>query len=156
MHKLKVFLTKRILKFMRDEADKNPDVYRKWYNEFSVFIKEGSLDPEFKKDVIDLNRYEVNLAEGFHSLKDYAKMKTKTQDKIFFMFSPNKTIAKDSPYMYPLTKAGIPVIIANTHIDEIIFREMDTFEGLKFSNIETDTDDVERALKGVENKDGKD
>jgi hypothetical protein len=38
------------------------------------------------------------------------------------MFSPNKAVANDSPYVYPLTKAGVPVIIANTHIDEVIFR----------------------------------
>ena len=69
-------------------------------------------------------------------------MKKPTQDRIFFMFSPNRITANDSPYVYPLTKAGIPVLIANTHLDEVIFRELDTFEGLKFSNVETDTDDV--------------
>ena len=80
------------------------------------------MDPEFKKDVIDLNRYEINLEDGFHSLKQYLKLKKDTQDRIFFMFSPNKNVAKDSPYLYPLTKAGIPVLIANTHVDEMIFR----------------------------------
>jgi hypothetical protein len=37
---------------------------------------------------------------------------------------------------------GVPVIIANTHIEEIIFNEMDTYEGLKFANVETNTSDV--------------
>jgi HSP90 family molecular chaperone len=82
-----------------------------------MFIKEGCLDPEFKKDVIDLNRYEISTTDGFHSLKSYVKMKAKTQDKIFYLFSPNKTIGNDSPYMYPLKKAGIPVLITSTQID---------------------------------------
>lgn len=30
---------------------------------------------------------------------------------------------------------------------------MGTYEGLKFSNVETDTEDVERALKGVKEND---
>lgn len=66
------------------------------------------------------------------------------------MFAQNGVVAKDSPYVYPLLKAGIPVLVSPTHIDEFIFKEIDTYEGLKFSNIETDHDDVERAIKGVE------
>jgi HSP90 family molecular chaperone len=51
------------------------------------------------------------------------------------MFAQSGTVAKDSPYAYPLIKAGIPVLISPTHIDEFIFKEIDTYEGLKFSNI---------------------
>ena len=43
------------------------------------------------------------------------------------MFSPNANVAKDSPYVYPLVKAGIPIIVAPTPIDEFIFREIDTY-----------------------------
>ncbi len=66
------------------------------------------------------------------------------------MFSPSGAVAKDSPYAYALIKAGIPVLISPTHIDEFIFKEIDTYEGLKFANIETDNEDVERAIKGAE------
>ena len=58
------------------------------------------------------------------------------------MCAQNGVGAKDSPYVYPLLKAGIPVIVSPTHIDEFIFKEIDTYEGLKFSNIETDHEDV--------------
>jgi HSP90 family molecular chaperone len=98
-------------------------------------VKEGSLDPDFKKDVVDLNRYELNTEEGFFSLKDYVARKKNTQDVIFYATAPSRATAVDNPYIYPLTKAGIPVIIANTHIEEIIFTEMDTYEGLKFANV---------------------
>ena len=149
MNRLKHFITKRILKHIKDEAEKDPAAYTKWYKEFEPFIKEGSIDSDFKKDVALLNRYDLNTQDGSFSLKDYIAMKKPTQDRILFMFSPNRTTANDSPYVYPLTKAGIPVLIANTHIDEAIFRELDTFEGLKFANVETDTEDVERNLRGV-------
>ena len=142
MAKLRNFLTKRILKFLKDEAEKNPDDYNRWYEQFTIFIKEGSIDPDFKKDVIDLNRYEITGQNGLKTLKEYVKLKTSTQDRIFYMFAPNGVVAKDSPYAYPLIKAGVPILIAPTHIDEFIFKEIDTYEGLKFSNIETDHDDV--------------
>lgn len=59
--KLRTFLTKRLIKYLKDEAEKNAEEYNKWYKTFSMFIKEGSLDPDFKKDMVDLNRYELNI-----------------------------------------------------------------------------------------------
>jgi HSP90 family molecular chaperone len=41
--KLKNFLTKRILKTIKDEAEKHPEEYSKWFKTFNMFIKEGSL-----------------------------------------------------------------------------------------------------------------
>lgn len=61
MARLKNFITKKVLKSLKDEAEYDPVAYNKWYEEFNVFIKEGSLDPEFKKEASLLNRYECNL-----------------------------------------------------------------------------------------------
>lgn len=43
INKIKVVLTNRILKHLKEEAEKNPLEYNKWYKNFQVFIKEGSL-----------------------------------------------------------------------------------------------------------------
>lgn len=139
MAKLKSFITKKIIRSIRDESEKHPEEYNKWFREFNQFIKEGSLDPEFKKDVAELNRYELNTEDGFFSLKDYVAKKHNIQDTIFYGFSPSRITAADSPYIYPLTKAGVPVLICNSHIEEMVFNELDTFEGLKFTNAETGT-----------------
>ena len=111
------------------------------------------MDPEFRKEAVDLNRYEINTEEGFFSLKDYVEKKKPTQDAIFFSTAASKVAASENPYIYPLTKAGVPVLIASTHVEEIIFKEMDTYEGLKFCNVETDTNDVQRVLKGLKDED---
>ena len=39
MNKLKHFITKRVLKHIRDDAEKDPVAYNKWYKEFEPFIK---------------------------------------------------------------------------------------------------------------------
>ncbi len=54
-------------------------------------------------------------------MKDYVKKKKNTQDVIFYSTAPSRIAAVDNPYIYPLTKNGIPVLIANTHLEEIIF-----------------------------------
>ncbi len=121
MAKLRNFLTKRVIKLIKDEAEKHPEEYVKWFKTFAIFIKEGSLDPEFRKDMVDLNRYEFNTEEGYFSLKDYVAKKRNTQDVIFYATAASRTVAVDNPYIYPLTKNGIPVLITNTPVEEFIF-----------------------------------
>lgn len=69
INKIKVVLTNRILKHLREEADKNPIEYNVWYKQFQVFIKEGSLESSHNKDLIDLNRFKNNLNDKWISLK---------------------------------------------------------------------------------------
>jgi TNF receptor-associated protein 1 len=37
--KLKNVITKRIIKHLKDEAEKDPEAYNKWYQDFQFFIK---------------------------------------------------------------------------------------------------------------------
>ena len=53
--RLRTFLTKRLIKQLKDEAEKDPEEYNKWYKNFSMFLKEGSMDPDYKKDIVELN-----------------------------------------------------------------------------------------------------
>jgi HSP90 family molecular chaperone len=55
--------------------------------------------------------------DGKYSLKDYIGLKKPTQDRIFFAFCASQAASAESPYVYPLTKAGIPVLIVTTHMD---------------------------------------
>lgn len=119
-----------------------------------MYIKEGSMSEDFKNDVIDLNRYEINTEEGFFSIKDYVAKKKTTQDCIFYATSASRVTAADNPYVYALSKAEVPVIIATTHFEDMIFQQMGTYEGLKFANVETESEAVDRVLKGVKEEKG--
>ena len=41
--KLKNVVTRRILKMLEDEMKRDSESYKKWFNEFQVFLKEGIL-----------------------------------------------------------------------------------------------------------------
>jgi HSP90 family molecular chaperone len=43
MSKLRSVITKRILKHLREESEKDPEAYSKWFHEFQLMIKEGLL-----------------------------------------------------------------------------------------------------------------
>lgn len=99
MSKLRNVLTKRILKHLREEADKNPEAYNKWFKEFQLVVKEGLMDTEFRNDVTEINRFECSSKDGLIDLKTYITLMKEKQDKIFYMFSGGKTLAKSSPHL---------------------------------------------------------
>lgn len=51
-----------------------------------------------------------------------------------------------SPYLEPFNKAGVPVILSQIHLDEVIFKNIGTYENMKFVNIETSEEDVSKYL----------
>lgn len=146
MAKLRNVVTKRVIRQLKEEAEKSPEAYNTWYHDFEFFIKEGCLDQDNKKDLFELSRFECNLKEGWVSLKDYLSLRKEGQDKLFYMFSPSKQVSKLSPFLEPYNKACVPVLITHTHIDEAIFRESPEYEGLKFVNIETTDEDLSKYM----------
>lgn len=87
---------------------------------------------------MELNRFECSAADGWIDLKKYLTLMKDKQDKIFYMFSSGKFMAKKSPHLEPYTKAGLPVLMLNVHVDEIVFRQMRDYKNISFANIETD------------------
>lgn len=58
--KLRNVLTRRIIKMLDDEAKRDPEKYKKWYNDFGMFVKEGiAVDTENKEALFRLLRFET-------------------------------------------------------------------------------------------------
>ena len=64
MRKLSTVLSKRVVKFLQENAKKEPAEYLKFYEEFGQFIKEGVYtDFDNKNEVAKLLRFESSRAE---------------------------------------------------------------------------------------------
>ena len=89
--KLRNVLTRRVLKMLEDESKKDIQKYNKWFNEFSVFLKEGlSMDSENAEQILRLIRFYSNFSGNESvSLEDYIAKTKKDQEKIYFIVSPS-------------------------------------------------------------------
>jgi len=43
-------VTRRVLKFLEDEMKRDVETYSSWYNEFSMFLKEGVMSDSENKE----------------------------------------------------------------------------------------------------------
>lgn len=69
-------ITRRIIKHIDDEAKRDPEKYKKWFNEFGNFIREGiPVDNENKDALFRLLRFvsRNNGPSNILSLDDYIK-----------------------------------------------------------------------------------
>lgn len=50
--------------------------------------------------------------------------------------------------MEPFKNTNVPVLIINMHVDEMVFRTLQTYKGkYKFVNVETSYEDIQKDIK---------
>ncbi|HEC1775227.1 TPA: molecular chaperone HtpG, partial [Campylobacter lari] len=74
-----------------------------------------------KEELIDLEEYKQNLAEG--------------QNEIFYISGKNEKLLRNSPLLESYKQKNINVLLFDEEIDTIVMPMMNEFEGLKFSAI---------------------
>lgn len=132
MGKLKSLLTKRILKALSDEMNKNPAEFDRWAKEFAVFIGEGIItDKENSELLIKLMRFKSTYAE-LTNIDDYVQKMKQGQQNIYFTVADSLESATKSPYMEQFLKADVPVLLLGTKIDEFFLMQMERYKGHKF------------------------
>jgi len=147
MARLKQVITKRIIKLLHDEARKDPEKYLHWYKEFGNFLKEGlAMDSDHQDNIFPLIRFESNFNDELITVDDYVKKMKKGQDKIYFVFAPDKQSALSSPYMEAFKDNDVPILFTYQHVDEMIFRQVGSYKKYNFVNVETSFEEISRDL----------
>jgi HSP90 family molecular chaperone len=127
-------LTKRILKFIEKEAKDNKEKFeKKFYGEFSTFLKEGvCTDYVHKEDIAKLLRMESSFLKPgeLTSLSEYISRMAKTSKEIYYLIVPTRSIAEDSPYYETFKESGTEVLFFyDSRLDDFVLSNLGEFEG---------------------------
>lgn len=127
---------KKILAELKKFKDKDKENYLKFHENFGKVLKEGLygfgenkdaiakllyFKNSNKEELIDLEEYKQNLAEG--------------QNEIFYISGKNEKLLRNSPLLESYKQKNINVLLLDEEIDTIVMPMMNEFEGLKFSAI---------------------
>ncbi len=135
--KLKISITKRILKMLHDlSLEKNK--YNIFWKQFGNVFKEGLAED-------NINRYDISLLLRFNSsiknkdeyisLEEYLNNMISGQDKIYYITSDNYLSAYNSPHLEIYRKKNIEVLIMFDRIDEWMMTYLMDFKGIKFQSV---------------------
>ena len=132
MQKLNKVLTGRLLKFLDEQAEKDPDSYGKFYEEYQRFLKEGVVTDFTHKEALGkLLRFESStLDKGrLTSLADYVKRMPSEQKEIYCLMAPNRAAAEASPYYEVFRDRKFEVLFLYDAWDEFVTDHLHTFDG---------------------------
>jgi HSP90 family molecular chaperone len=148
-------LTKRLIKQLDKESKDDKDKYeKKFYAEFSNFLKEGiCTDYVHKEDIAKLLRMESSaLKPGeFTTLNDYIGRMPKHQKDIYYLIVPSRDFAEQSPYFETFKESGTEVLFFyDTRMDDFVLSNLGEYDGKKLKTIESSSvaSEVAKELKG--------
>jgi len=132
-------LTKRALKWLDEEAKKDPVKYSDFWEEFGSFLREGvCTDMTFKEDMARLLRCESSaIPEGkLTALEDYV-VRDKDGKEIFFLCAPSRGIAESSPYYEAFKAKNKEVLFLYNQLDDFVMTNLAEFNGRKLVSVES-------------------
>lgn len=132
LDKLGKVLTKRFLKLLDEEATSDPDKFNSFYDEFGIYLKEGSaLDFTHRDQLTKLLRFESTHTEKGKttSLTDYVSRMGSEQKDIYYLVGPSRDAIERGPYLEGLKARNLEVLFCFEPVDEYVMSHVRSFDG---------------------------
>jgi molecular chaperone HtpG len=132
--KLRRVITKRFLKYLDEEATREPEQYQKFWSTFGLYLKEGiTSDYEYQKEIGKLLRFESSKSAAGTpiALADYILRMNPDQEEIYYINGPNRAAIEAGPYVEMFTKKDIEILYTMEPIDDFVLSHLGEFEGKK-------------------------
>jgi molecular chaperone HtpG len=129
--KLKKTLTGRLTKELIDLAEKDAEKYRRFWEEFGVFIKEGiATDSGARSDLLPLLRFHsTHDPENLISLADYKSRMIDGQTEIYYVLASDLPSARRSPHLEALQERGLEALLLTDVMDGFMLTGLREYEG---------------------------
>ncbi|APZ43671.1 molecular chaperone HtpG [Acidihalobacter ferrooxydans] len=124
---------KKVLGLLEEMAEKEPEKYQTFWDEFGRVLKEGpGEDFANREQIAKLLRFastHTDTEAQTVSLADYIARMPEGQDKIYYITADSFLAAKNSPHLELLRKKGIEVLLLSDRVDEWLTSHLQEFDG---------------------------
>jgi molecular chaperone HtpG len=131
LRKINDVLTKRVLKWLDEEAKADPEKYDKFFHEHGHCLKEGVTNDWQHRDALaKLLRSESSHTEAGKttSLTDYVSRMPEEQKEIYYLVAPNREAAEASPYYEVFREKKYEVLFLYAPQDEFVMEHLREFD----------------------------
>jgi len=128
--KMKDLIVKRILKQISQIMETDSEKYKKFWNEFGIFIKEGIVsDIAYRDELLKFLRfYTSKSAKKLIGLEDYIKNMPPEQKDIYYLIGENLQTLKLSPHLGYYNEKGYEVILFTEPIDNFLMMNLHVYK----------------------------
>ena len=147
--KIKKALTKRIFDELKKKAEKSPEEYKNFWENFGAVVKEGLYeDFENREKLLEIARFGSTAEDGLISLSDYTGRMKKGQEAIYYISGEEVEQIAQSPQLEGFKAKGVEVLLLTDPVDEFWVSSVGLYEekplksatrgGADLTNIESD------------------
>jgi molecular chaperone HtpG len=134
--KIKSGITKRILKDLAKKAEKEPEAYAAFWENFGAAFKEGLYEPNPDQEaLLKICRFHSTRDADLTSLEDYKQRMLEGQEGIYYIIGEDPKIVARSPHLEGFRARGIEVLLLTDPIDEFWVPAISQFEDTPFKSI---------------------
>ena len=137
--RIRTALAKRVLARLETMADKEPEDYRQFWDQFGEVLKEGAGEDFANRERLSkLFRFASTTGEGDTpnvSLEQYIGRMVDGQDCIYYLVADSYANANASPHLEAFRDKGIEVLLLHDRIDEWFMSHLNEFDGKKFQDV---------------------
>jgi len=131
LRKINDVLTKRVLKWLDEEAKADPEKYDQFFREHGHCLKEGvANDYQHRETLAKLLRSESSHTDAGKttSLTDYVSRMPEEQKEVYYLSTPNRDAALASPYYEVFREKKYEVLFLYAPQDEIVMEQLREFD----------------------------
>jgi len=132
MRKLNEVLTKRVLKWLEEEATQDGDAFAKFFAQHGHCLKEGvATDWGHREAIAKLLRFSSSFTEAgkVTSLADYISRMPEAQKEIYYLSASDREAALASPDYEVFREKGWEVVFLEDPRDEFVLEHLHAFDG---------------------------
>ncbi len=134
--KIRSGLIKRVLGELGKKADKAPDEYGTFWDNFGAVLKEGIYeDYDNREALMGLARFQSTRDEGLVGLDDYVSRMRDGQDAIYYITGDDLEHVGRSPQLEGFKARGIEVLLLTDAVDEFWIPAVASYKDKPFRSV---------------------
>ncbi len=130
---------KKMLGLFSDLADKEPEKYTIFWNEFGRVLKEGMAEDHSNHKILaKLMRFASTASSSETQdvlFESYVSRMKEGQDKIYYLIADSYTAAANSPLLEIFKKKGVEVLLLSDPVDHLLVAELHEFDSKQLQSI---------------------
>ena len=134
--KIRNGLTKKVIGELKKKANKSPDEYARFWQNFGPVLKEGLVEDATLRDkILEICRFNSTKGDELTSLADYVSRMKEGQEHIYYIAGEELEKIAKSPHLEGFRAKGVEVLLLSDHVDEFWLQHIPLFEEKSFTSI---------------------
>ena len=130
--KLKQSLTGRVLRGLKEMAEKSPETYQTFWDVYGRVLKEGIPgDNENRDRLVELLRYTSSTESGLTSFNAYVERMPEGQDAIYYVTGASPAAIARNPNLEYFRKKGWEVLYMTDQVDDFVVAHLTEYNEKK-------------------------